>query len=484
MTSIILTILRYSALGVVLLAYFGILAADDWEMPSTSLPQLHTSRELNSKQSLKVAVCLTGQLLRLEVLSKVRNLIAFNSVYLGHEMDVFVLLDNNITDAKQTFWRHDYSSSLYKNMTTKTLQRYFEKHVRLSMSQLKAESSILKLKKRASTPVTIRVVLEPPTQMNYTIRDGKVPVGDKTGPSGDGLPTVGNFEPAAERFQNNMRWMGGLRGCMKWVQRTEHAQKAFYDIVIRLRDDSYVLGPWPILAGKHKDAFVTAALSPNFGVNDHNFAIDRKWADSVFRGVTEDYYFNETLDMYSWPNTERRIYKILSSKNIPIRTADVCEQPVAHLRGMINSTHWRLHPTYSEQMIHACEVGEEEVVDFEKITGPASVPLLAPLPAPVPVPPLTAVPTPVPPREPKSSYTDYLWQYAVKLLNAAGIARFDPVSTGEKETEIEKGMTGATGKLSIQRGLEEKKEKLPSVETCCRPEWLAALKQGAVEIDV
>jgi hypothetical protein len=43
-----------------------------------------------------------------------------------------------------------------------------------------------------------------------------------------------------------MRWMAGLRECMKWVMLTEYQQKWFYDIVVRLRDDTYALGPWVI----------------------------------------------------------------------------------------------------------------------------------------------------------------------------------------------------------------------------------------------
>lgn len=477
MVSMILKILRYSALCIVLLTYFGILAADDGETSSASLPQLLTNRASDSQQNLRVAVCLTGQLLRLEVLSKIRNLIAYNSVYFGHKIDVFVMLDNNITEAKQTFWRQDYSNSIYKNMTTRMLQKYFEKHVKLSISNLKAESSSLKQKNRSLSPVAIRVVLEPPTQMNYTIRDGKVPVGDKTGPIGEeGLHTVGKFEPAAERFQNNMRWLGGLRGCMKWVQRTENDQKWFYDIVIRLRDDSYVLGPWPIRAEKYKGGFVTAALAPNFGVNDHNFGIDRKWADTVFRGVTEDYYFNETLDIYSWPNTERRIYKILSTKNIPIRTADVCEQPVAHLRGMFNSTHWRLHPTYSEQMVYACEVGEEEEVGMEQTVTTASPPL--------PAPQSDFVHTTLT-KGKNGSYTKSFWQIAMNFLNTVSIVRLGSVSTAVK------GIRGAEERLSVTgrvMNVDEDEQGLSSTSTsastCCRPEWLAALKLGAVEVYV
>jgi hypothetical protein len=133
---------------------------------------------------------------------------------------------------------------------------------------------------------------------------------------------------------------------------------------------------------------VSTSFGAHFGVNDHNFVVDRYWADQLLRGVTEDYYFNEvkgcqwfavlvstfvfvcterwrsstcttntfmiaklmmhisycnmlsmpfkTLDIYSWGNPERRIYKVASTNNIPLRTTSLCEQPLIPLRGKYN----------------------------------------------------------------------------------------------------------------------------------------------------
>jgi hypothetical protein len=81
------------------------------------------------------------------------------------------------------------------------------------------------------------------------------------------------------------RWMGALRECVKWVMETENKQQYFYDLVIRLRDDSYVLGPWSFSSKKYSGFFVTAAVASNFGVNDHNFVVDRKFADELLRGI-------------------------------------------------------------------------------------------------------------------------------------------------------------------------------------------------------
>jgi hypothetical protein len=41
-----------------------------------------------------------------------------------------------------------------------------------------------------------------------------------------------------------------------------------------------------------KDSLTHSSLGVNNRINDHNVVIDRKYADSLFRGLIEDYYFN------------------------------------------------------------------------------------------------------------------------------------------------------------------------------------------------
>ena len=63
---------------------------------------------------LKIAFCLTGQLARLELWSKLTNIIVPN-VRAGHTVHLFMLLDNQIEQVKQTFWRYDYRYFLFKH---------------------------------------------------------------------------------------------------------------------------------------------------------------------------------------------------------------------------------------------------------------------------------------------------------------------------------------------------------------------------------
>jgi hypothetical protein len=244
------------------------------------------------------------------------------------------MLDNDIEVVKQTYWRFDYSGGLYNKFASTALLTFIEENIATSVSRIIKEDDNKDNKYTANPKIKVRVILAKPTQNTYVMTGGVSPVGDKTGPPirGQNLAT----EPANSRFQNNMRWMSALRDCVKWVMDTEYEQQQFYDLVMRLRDDSYVLGPWSLSSEKYSKFFVTAAVAPNHGVNDHNFVVDRAFADEVLRGMTEDYYLNKTLARFPWQNPENRIMRLANSKNVVVQTMNVCELPVVPLRGIIS----------------------------------------------------------------------------------------------------------------------------------------------------
>ena len=83
----------------------------------------------------------------------------------------------------------------------------------------------------------------------------------------------------------------------------------FYDLVVRFRDDTYAFGTWTL-----DSTYLNYVTSLDFGsfrgINDHNIVIDRKWVDSLYRGLIEDYYFNHTKNEPSWNNAEHRIFQV------------------------------------------------------------------------------------------------------------------------------------------------------------------------------
>lgn len=127
--------------------------------------------------------------------------------------------------------------------------------------------------------VKIWVRLEKPT-LNYQVFDGVIPVEDKIKRlpdevmGGRAVMPADGIEPAARRFQNNMRWLGGLRDCVKWMQQSAFEQNIFYDLVVRLRDDTYAFDRWILDYQIHANALTSAAAGNHGGVNDHNFVVD------------------------------------------------------------------------------------------------------------------------------------------------------------------------------------------------------------------
>ena len=100
----------------------------------------------------------------------------------------------------------------------------------------------------------------------------------------------------------------GLRDCVKWTQQAEQEQGFFYDLVVKLREDTLAFDKWIFFKGQLQDALTSAYIGAYRGVNDHNLVLDRKYADVLFRGIVEDYYFKQSNRRQMWNNTESRIF--------------------------------------------------------------------------------------------------------------------------------------------------------------------------------
>lgn len=294
------------------------------------------SVKLSASNKLKIAFCITGQLARLEILSKLKNVILPN-VHLGHTTHLFLLLDDQVDNVKQTFWKFDYSESLFGRHTAEGLKSFIEKKV---------------MNFNHYNQIQTWVRLEPPTREYFELfYNESVPVTDKKFSGHDG--SKNNYESAASRFQNNMRWMAGLRECAKWVQEKEYENNIFYDIVVRLRDDSFALGPWTFDSRINFNSLTSLDLGSWRGINDHNFALDRKYIDDFFRGLVEDYYLNHTK-IEIWNNPEQHLLQVAEKYHIAVKTQTFCDLPLVPLRGLVNETHWRVHPLYVRYLRDTC----------------------------------------------------------------------------------------------------------------------------------
>lgn len=236
---------------------------------------------------MKIAFCITGQLARLEMLSKIQNVLIPNAK-IGNIPHAFIYLDSVVDDVAQTYWNYNYSNAMYNSFTRQDLKAYIDRYVEAA---------------GFSKQIRVRVKLEPPPRYFFHAIHGIIPVNSKAFSGHDGPKD--NFEPAETRFQNNMRWMAGMRECVRWAMLAELQQGWHYDLIVRLRDDTYAFGQW-LVTDKYKGAMTSAGTGSYRGINDHNFVLDRYWADNMLRGLVEDYYFNSTLENVFWGNPERR----------------------------------------------------------------------------------------------------------------------------------------------------------------------------------
>lgn len=152
----------------------------------------------------------------------------------------------------------------------------------------------------------------------------------------------------------------GLRDCVKWTQQAEQEQGFFYDLVVKLREDTLAFDNWIFFKGPLQGALTSAYIGAYRGVNDHNLVLDRKYADVLFRGIIEDYYFKGSNRHQMWNNTESRIFAVASEHNVTIRTTSMCEMPLIPLRNAWNKSHWLIHPQYSKLYQTTCNQGDED----------------------------------------------------------------------------------------------------------------------------
>ena len=154
--------------------------------------------EIKNEKPLRIAFCITGQLARLELLSKIKNIFIENAK-IGNIPHIFMVLDNDIEDVKQTYWKYNYSTSIYGSHTAQDLKDIIDHSAK---------------KNNFTNIIKTFVRLEPPSRGQFEVfYNESITVSDKNFVGHDGPRD--NFEPAASRFQNNMRWMAGLRECAK-----------------------------------------------------------------------------------------------------------------------------------------------------------------------------------------------------------------------------------------------------------------------------
>lgn len=286
------------------------------------LSKQNTSSTTEMKSPTRFAICLTGQLARLELGSKIHNLLNTN-LRKGYHLGLFVILDNDLGSIKAVKDKSRFTAekALYANFTAGGL-------VKLIRDQT--------IQTNHTNNFESYVRLEKPKVQKFTILNSqKVPV------YGRGKEWYGGPEIAIDRFQNHMRWQAGLRECVRWIQDIEITKRKHYDFVMRLREDTYVFDQFYFYPFGYLNKLISLDMNGWGGINDHNLIIDRLHVDRMFRGFAEDYYFQEG-DFSShgdfWGTPEQLIEKMAKFYKIDVVLKPICLFPFVTIHSRKNDT--------------------------------------------------------------------------------------------------------------------------------------------------
>jgi hypothetical protein len=179
----------------------------------TTLPDMFTSMN-RSTEHKSFAVCLTGQLVRLELGSKITNFIIPN-LELGHRISLFILLDSLVNEVKgaKRANRFNVQQAFYAGFTSDQLRLWIYGHI---PSYLMVNFKLY-------------VRVEPPASSSFPSRDASPPVCSvKVYDDKDK-----NERSAWRRFHSHLMWQAGLRQCVLWAQQYEVKNREFFDYFIR-----------------------------------------------------------------------------------------------------------------------------------------------------------------------------------------------------------------------------------------------------------
>lgn len=245
----------------------------------------------NGEKPVRLAICLTGQLVRLELGSKLEYLLKTN-LDQGISVDLYIMLDNELervkgvkNEERNILGEH----TIYKDVRFRgdALSRVVENYMaNYTSTEHGINTAKFQVHTRLSPPSKERFLDPQPNSSSYT-------------------------RQMQRRFQVHMHWMNGLRECMLWLDSNELNLNIRYDFVMRLRDDTYVMKPFKMDVARFKNHVVSTQFGGWGAVNDHNIFADRKYADVLFRGIVEEFYFSDKSifgDMHPLGGTNFKLF--------------------------------------------------------------------------------------------------------------------------------------------------------------------------------
>ena len=264
---------------------------------TTKLLPLHSQRG----GELRVALCIAGQVARLEVNSKIENILQWNEKN-GVHIDVFLSLDPlGVAYSKDEY--HVQGANLHKGSVV------------LRAAELKLRRWLKGVAILNNTS-SFRFISSHEGRQHYL----------------DNWP----LEERRDTIEKHVRQFWGHAECARIIDKYELEAKLTYDAILRLRDNSIVIAPIDFLRFDFKVAsgvFVKACAAWG-GVNDKVMLLTREYLHIALRGWLEHFVFRNTGRASDVTSPEKFLAEVLREGNVPVYTLSADELPVVDRRIM------------------------------------------------------------------------------------------------------------------------------------------------------
>lgn len=235
---------------------------------------------------MSLAVCITGQVSRMEWKSKLENVVKPN-VATWPRMGIFMVLSN-------------------------TNVNYVNPYKHPIVSPECPPSGCLS---------TVRSDVPPGIVVRETIFKERDYITDM-----EWAKRMDKFDPVTNLKRQNMhlsQW-SKLRVCMQLVEDVELKEHFTYEVVVKLREDSMALMPFHIPREWSDKGIVTLNCNMWGGLMDGFYVLGRKWASKVMEGLSVDWYFEHDIPN---KNPETWLLRIVNKHKIPKLFVDRCVMP-------------------------------------------------------------------------------------------------------------------------------------------------------------
>lgn len=242
---------------------------------------------------LRVAVCVTGQLSRLELTSKVANLLRPTAALRPAALHVFLALEQG----SHLFSNLDFGAILAQQHGGCGREMRPDE-VKAQLGEFFGGASYVNHTTRAVDM----------SQWRRYRRDR--PMVERT-----------------TRLQHHLSQFVHMRTCAKLIEAREVRDNTHYDVIVKTRDNTLAITPFAVTAAHARGPTLSKKCVEWGGYNDKAMIIPRRFMDGALRSVSEDFFIAPKIGK-GIPNSERLLRAVLDRNRVQVKRVSAEQIPL------------------------------------------------------------------------------------------------------------------------------------------------------------